>query len=77
MATLDKAVVSSILDPKDFSSNTLNDSGWSISKLATIAEQISKHKEYAQREATAIPLLPLMCPIANRDRYHHSSQQNQ
>lgn len=77
LATLGKAVVSSGLDPKDTSSNTVNDSGWSISKLATIAEQISKHKECAPREATAIPLLPLTCPTANRDRYCRSSQQNQ
>jgi len=51
---LGKAVVTSILDPEDFRSNTVNDSGWSIRKLATIAEQISKHKEYVPREATAI-----------------------
>lgn len=41
---LDKAVVASILDPEDFSSNTVNGSAWSIRKLATITEQISKHK---------------------------------
>lgn len=77
LATLDKAVVSSILDPKYFSSNTVNHAGRNISKLATTAEQISKHKEYAPREATAISLFPIICRTANCDRYRHSSQRNQ
>lgn len=57
LSTLDKSVVLIILEPKDFSSNTVNDPGYSISKLA-VADHISKHKEYGPRGAIAIPLLP-------------------
>lgn len=32
LTTLEKAVVSSTLNPKDFSSNTANNPGWSISE---------------------------------------------
>lgn len=57
LSALDKSVVLIILDPKYFSSNTGNDPSYSISKFA-LADDISKHKVYAPREAIAIPLLP-------------------
>lgn len=56
LATLIKAIGLSILHPKHFSSNTVSDSAWSISRSATIAEQTSKHKERVQGKSP-----PFLC----------------